>query len=134
MRELWVDANVLLRFVTREPDDLFQRALRLVEQAEQGEVTLRLSPLVVAEIVWVLRSFYRYSRTEIAEVLVPLVTAQGITLQDEDLVVAALNSMARANVDFLDAFLAETVRREGGAVASFDRDFRRLGVPWVEPE
>jgi predicted nucleic acid-binding protein len=134
MTELWVDANVLLRFVTGEPNDLFQRALRLIERAEQGEVTLRLSPLVVAETVWVLGSFYRYSRTQITEVLIPLVTAQGIDLQEADLVVAALESMATANVDFLDAFLAETVRREGGAVASFDRDFRRLGVDWVEPE
>lgn len=132
MSELWVDANILLRFVTREPDDLFQRALRLVERAERGEVTLRLSPLVVAEIVWVLKSFYKYPRTQIAEVLVPLVTAEAIALEEADVVVAALDSMARANVDFLDAFLAETVRREGGAVASFDRDFRRLGVAWVE--
>jgi len=71
MSELWVDANVLLRLVTKEPDDLYQRALRLAEQAERCEVTLRLSPLVVA-MVWVLGSFYRYSRTQIAEVLVPL--------------------------------------------------------------
>ncbi len=47
--------------------------------------------------------------------------------------ITALDSMARVNVDFLDAFLAETVRQKGAAVASFDRDFRRLGVPWIEP-
>lgn len=84
-------------------------------------------------MVYVLSSFYRYSRTEIVKVLLPLTTAQGVELQEADLVLAALDSMARANVDFLDAFLAETVRRQGGAVASFDRDFRRLGVPWIEP-
>lgn len=135
MTDLWVDANVLLRFITADPPDLAQRALRLIEQAERGEVTLRLSPLVVAEMVWVLGGrVYGYSRTEIAEVLIPLVTAEGIALQETDLVVAALNSMARANVDFLDAFLAETARREGEAVVSFDRDFRRLEVAWVEPE
>ncbi len=54
MSELWVDANVLLRLVTKEPNDLYQRASRLAEQAERREVTLRLSPLVVA-MVWVLR-------------------------------------------------------------------------------
>ena len=133
MSDLWVDANVLLRLITKEPDDLYQRALRLAEQAERGEVTLKLSPLVVAEIVWVLVSFYKYSRTQVSEVLLSLVTAQGVDLQETDLVIAALDSMAGVNVDFVDAFLAETVRRKGGAVASFDRDFRRLGVPWIEP-
>ena len=42
--------------------------------------------------------------------------------------------MTIANVDFIDAFLAEIARREGGSVVSFDRDFRRLDIPWVEPE
>lgn len=132
MSDLWVDANVLLRLITGDPPELAQRALRLVERAELGEVTLRLSPLVVVEMVWVLGSFYRYSRTEIAEVLLPLVTAKGVGLEDAQ-VVAALDRMATANVDFIDAFLAETARRQGGAVASFDRDFSRLGVDWVEP-
>lgn len=133
MSDLWVDANVLLRLITGDPSELAQRALKLVERAELGEVTLRLSPLVVVEIVWVLGSFYRYSRTQIAEVLLPLVTAKGVGLEDTEQVVAALDRMATANVDFIDAFLAETARRQGGAVASFDRDFSHLGVDWVEP-
>lgn len=132
MSDLWVNANVLLRLITGDPPELAQRALKLVERAELGEVTLRLSPLVVAEMVWVLGSFYRYSRSQIAEVLLPLVTAKGVGLEDAQ-VVAALDRMATANVEFIDAFLAETARRQGGAVASFDRDFSRLGVDWVEP-
>lgn len=133
MSDLWVDANVLLRLITGDPPEMAQRALRLVERAELGEVTLRLSPLVLAEMVWVLGSFYRYSRTEITEVLLPLVTTRGVVLEQAEQVVVALDRMATANVDFIDAFLAETARREGGAVASFDRDFSRLGVDWIEP-
>jgi predicted nucleic acid-binding protein len=134
MTDLWVDANVLLRFLTGEPPDLAQRALRLIQQAERGEVTLKLSPIVVAEVIWVLGSFYRYPRNQIAEVLLPLVTAEGVILEESEQVVAALDRMATANVDFIDAYLAEVARREGGSVVSFDRDFRRLDIPWVEPE
>ena len=134
MNDLWVDANVFLRFLTGEPPDLAQRALRLMQQAERGEVTLKLSPIVVAEVVWVLGSFYRYPRNQIAEVLLPLVTAEGVVLEESEQVVAALERMATANVDFIDAYLAEVARREGGSVVSFDRDFRRLDIPWVEPE
>lgn len=71
-----------------------------------------------------LSSFYRYSRTQIAEVLLPLIAAQ---------VAAALNLMANANVDFLDAYLAEIARRGGESVVSFDKNFRRLQVNWIEP-
>jgi predicted nucleic acid-binding protein len=79
MTDFWVDANVLLRFLTGEPPELAERALRLIQRAEQEEVNLKLSPIVVAEIVWVLSSFYRYSRTQIAEVLLPLIASDGIS-------------------------------------------------------
>ena len=134
MTELWVDANVMLRLLTGDPPDLAQRSRRLAERAERGEVTLRISSIVVAEIVWVLSSFYRYSRTQIAEVLIPLLTTEGILLEEAEQVIAALDRMATANVDFIDAFLAEIARREGGSVVSFDRDFRRLDISWIEPE
>lgn len=134
MRYLWVDANVLLRLLTGDPPDLAEKALRLAQQAERGELTLKISPIVVAEIVWVLSSFYRYPRSQIAEVLIPLITAEGVILEEGEQVIAALQRMVSANVDFIDAFLAEVARREGEGVISFDRDFRRLEIPWVEPE
>jgi predicted nucleic acid-binding protein len=134
MTDFWVDANVLLRFLTGEPPELAERALRLIQRAEKGEINLKLSPIVVAEIVWVLSSFYRYSRTQIAEVLLPLIASDGISCDEIQQVTAALSLMASANVDFLDAYLAEIARYTGESVVSFDRDFRRLGINWVEPE
>jgi predicted nucleic-acid-binding protein len=44
-------------------------------EAERGEVSLYMSPLVLAEVIWVLKSFYRYSMTAIAHVIIPLVSA-----------------------------------------------------------
>lgn len=134
MKELWVDANVLIRLITEEPPDLYQRALRLFRRAEQGEVSLRILPIVIAESIWVLSSFYRYSRFEIREALLPLIAASGVVSEETEAAIAAIDVMAEANVDFLDAFLAETARRQGGTVVSFDRDFRRLNVDWLEPE
>ncbi len=134
MTVFWVDANVLLRFLTGEPPQLAARALRLMQRAEQGEITLRLSPIVVAEVVWVLSSFYRYSRAQIADILLPLIASDGIALDELQQVTAALNLMASANVDFIDAYLAEVARKTGEIIVSFDRDFKRLGISWIEPE
>jgi predicted nucleic acid-binding protein len=60
MTNFWVDANLILRFLTQEPVQLAERALRF---------------------------FY----------------------------------------------LAEIARQTGYTVASFDKDFRRLDIPWHEP-
>lgn len=133
MTSLWVDANVLLRLLTGDPPDMASRALELARAAERGEVRLKLAALVVAEVVWVLGSFYRFDRRRIAEVVASLVTAEGVEVEHEEVVLAALLEMSDANVDFVDAYLAEVARRHDEPVASFDRDFDRLRVRRVEP-
>lgn len=133
MTSLWVDANVLLRLLTGDPPDMATRALELARSAERGEVRLKLAALVVAEVVWVLGSFYRFDRRRIAEVVASLVTAEGVEVEQEEVVLAALLEMSDANVDFVDAYLAEIARRHDESVASFDRDFERLRVRRVEP-
>lgn len=127
MEYVWVDANVLLRFITGDPPEMAAQALTLFQRAERGEVTLRLAPLVLAEVVWVLTSFYKLPKKRITEVLVPLLAAKGVWSESPDLLMQALLSMSLANVDFVDAFLAETARRQGESVCSFDNDFDRLG-------
>ncbi len=129
----WLDANVLLRFLTGAPPDLAERAAGLLEEAQRGEVSLRVHPVIVAETVWVLESFYGYSKAEISDVLIPLLEQPALRVEGARNVVGALEAMAEGNVDFAEALLAVTARSRGEGVASFDRDFRKLDVEWREP-
>lgn len=124
----WVDANVLLRFLTGEPEEMSRRALHLIERSRQREVVLKVHSIAVAETVWVLQSFYGYSSGEISEVLAQLLEDHGLQLEEGRVVLSALATMADANVDFADALLAERARISGEGIASFDRDFERLGA------
>lgn len=134
MNRLWVDANIMLRFITKEPEEMAVRAARLMAQAEAGEVSLYIAPLVLAEMVWVLRSFYQYPMAEIAAVLIPLVTAAGIEVEDRELAIRALESSRDQHVDYVDAYLAHQAAASGERVCTFDTtDFRKLPVAWVTP-
>ncbi|MDH3603974.1 MAG: PIN domain-containing protein [Candidatus Tectomicrobia bacterium] len=135
MSRLWVDANIILRFITKEPEEMAERAARLMAQAEAGEVSLYISPLIIAEMVWVLRSFYQYTMAEIAVVLIPLVTATGIEVEDRELTIRALESSRDQNVDYIDAYLAHQAAASGERVCTFDTaDFRKLPVEWMTPD
>jgi predicted nucleic-acid-binding protein len=135
VKRLRVDANVLLRFLTGEPEDLAERAAGLMRSAEAGEVLLILSPLVVAEIVWVLKSFYRHSFWDIAEVLVPLLSADGIEVAEREILIGAIELARDHNVDFVDAVLALEAVRDGETVCTFDaKDFKRLPAKWMSPQ
>ena len=87
----------------------------------------------MAETVWVLESFYGYSREEISAVLVPLLEQPALRVEGARTVVRALEAMAENNVDFVDALLAGTARSRGESIASFDKDFGKLDIQWHEP-
>jgi len=135
MSRLWVDANVILRFLTKDPQDLAERSARLMAKAEKGKVSLYISPLVLAEIIWVLKSFYRYSMTDIAHAIIPLVSAPGIEVDGRELIIRAIELSRDQNVDFVDAYLALQAADHGEKVCTFDKtDFKRLPVEWTMPE
>jgi predicted nucleic acid-binding protein len=132
LKPVWVDANVLLRLLTNDPLPMAEKAAAIAERAERGEILLRVAPLVVAEVVWVLQSFYGHDKRRIADALAALLTARGVDAVDGDAVISALEMMAGNNVDFVDAYLAQVSCGAAEAVCSFDEDFRRLGVELVE--
>ncbi|GBF05369.1 PilT protein domain protein [Deinococcus aerius] len=123
-----LDANILLRYLTGDPQPLADRARQLLERAERGEVRLVLTALTAAECVWVLKSFYKHPLPAIAAALRQVMMLDGVVTRQEAIVDAALTGMARHNVDFADAYLSELARREGMSVATFDGDFGRLGA------
>jgi predicted nucleic acid-binding protein len=111
-----------------------ERANRLMLRAERGEVLLILSPLVIAEVVWVLKSFYRRSYDEISRVVIPLISAEGVEVENRELLIRAIELARDKNVDFLDAALALQAARHGEAVCTFDEtDFKRLPAAWMLP-
>lgn len=129
----WIDANVVVRFLTDDPKEMADRSELLLQRADLGEVILRVAMLVVAEVVWVLGSFYKWSRSDIAVGLSQFLLRDGLEVEEQELVIDALQLMSSANVSFVDAYLAESARRAGEPVVSFDRNFARLNVRWIEP-
>jgi predicted nucleic acid-binding protein len=135
MTRLWLDANVILRFLTGDPEALAQRAARLMTKAENGEVILFIAPLVLAEVIWVLKSFYRYPMTDIATTMLAFLAADGIETDEPELVILAVELARDRNVDFIDAYLAVQAARRDETVCTFDEtDFKRLPVVWLTPE
>ncbi len=125
---VWVDANAVLRLLTGQPEAQAQAAAALMARADAGELRLRICPLVVAEVVWVLTSAYDVPRAGVAEVLTSFLASGGLVVEERMLLVAALAHMAKQGVDFVDACLAAKARLSGAPVATFDRDCDRLGV------
>jgi len=135
VKRAFVDANVLLRYLTKDPPDLADAAFKTFSAAQQGLIVLVLTPITVAEVVWVLESFYGYPRDQIAETLSRFLRSDGLEVMDLDLLIEALSLYHEKNIDFADALLAGiALSRNLKLIYSFDKHFARIpGVVKMDP-
>lgn len=127
-----VDANVILRLFTGMPVAQAQAARDLMVRADSGDVKLHICPLVVAEVVWVLVSVYDQPVSAVRRVLTDFLASAGLVVEEGLQVTAALRDMERLGIDFVDGYLAARAGLGGISVASFDKDFDRLGAERVQ--
>jgi predicted nucleic acid-binding protein len=127
----FLDANVLIRHLTGDPPAQARRASSFLERADE----LLVSDLIVAEVVYVLESFYEVERQRVAELVRAIVGFPAIVVVDEPLLLRALEVYEVDRLDFAEAYLVASAEASGvGAIASFDRDLDRVAtVRRVEP-
>lgn len=123
------DTNLFLRYLTNDVPEQADAVEMLLERAAGGEVTLAVTSLTIAEIVWTLESYYELSRQAVHEKILAILNTPGVEVQDADLVLQSSFWYAEENVDFIDAFNAAWCLAEGlDGVYTFDqRHFSRIG-------
>ena len=127
----FVDTNMLIRHLTGDPPGQAAQATRLLSQAGQ----LLLPDLIVAEVVYVLESFYEVPRTRVAELVRAVIAFPAIEVADEPALLRAVEVYEVHRLDFADAYLVAEAEISGvNAVASFDKAIERVPtVRRVEP-
>lgn len=117
-----LDTNVLVRFLVRDDEEHHQRVVGLLRRgAAEGKVFF-VGDVVLAEVVWVLRSRYRCERVEIASVIRQLAEAEELVFESTSRVVRALRAYERGSGGFADHLIAERARDAGcGALVTFDK-------------
>ena len=136
MNKVRVDANVILRFLLDDPPEMAEQAAQVFQLVSDGRLQLLVDDLIVAELVWVLKSFYKKNVGEIAAVLRQFLLADGITMADQSVILQALALFETYNVDFIDALLTARMQKTGNdLLVSFDKHFDRLpGVQRIQPK
>jgi predicted nucleic acid-binding protein len=133
----FLDANVILRYLTRDDPEKAERCLALFQRADQDQAELTTSEAVIAEVVYVLSSprLYHLSPERIRDVLLPILNLRGLKLPSRQLYRRALDLYATYRMDFEDALAVAHMEQQGIAeIVSYDRHFDRVaGVQRVEP-
>ncbi len=132
MVEVFVDTDVFLRFLTDDDAVKAARAGDLFRDAVAGRTSLKTSPLVIAEIVWTLESYYRLDKPQIAEHVEKILNTPNLECDESARILQALDLYVHENIDFIDAYHAHYMKDLGlTRIATYDR--KHFGrIPWLE--
>ena len=116
-----LDTNVLIRYLT--DDDPSQAALaNAVMDSLTPESPGFLSTVVIAEVVWVLERFYRFTKLETIQTLETLLRSKELIVERAEIVAQALGNFKTSRGDFTDCLIERTGHAVGCRhTVTFDR-------------
>jgi len=105
----FVDTNIVIRHLTGDPPDLAARATACLAASDE----LLLPDLIVAEIVYVLESFYEVPAGEVARLVRSVIAFPAIATIDDALLLRALEVYETHRIDFAEAYLVASAESSG---------------------
>jgi len=137
MSDPFIDTDVIIRLLTQDDLKKQEEAAKLFEAVKAGRVKLAAPDAVIADAVYVLSSprLYNLPRSDVHELLSPLVRLPGFKVENRAAVLRALELYASTMVDFSDALIVAAMEQAGSkTLYSYDTHFDRLqGITRMEP-
>ncbi len=131
----FVDTNIFLRFLVNDIPQQADACEAIFRKAVAGEEALYTTDMVIAEIVWVLESYYELSRSEVRTKVEKIINTPGLTCDNSDILINAIAIYDEKRIDFIDAYNAGILKvKEIGEIYSFDKHYDRLNwLKRIEP-
>jgi predicted nucleic acid-binding protein len=127
----FVDTNVFLRFLVNDDPAKADACEALFRNAIAGDETLVTSDMVIAEIIWVLESYYELKKSDIRESVEKILNTRNLRCPNREIIISALSTYVDKKIDFIDAYNAFMMKRdEINEIYSYDEHFDR--VDWIK--
>ena len=124
MRKVFLDTNVWLRFILAEGVQ-YRHSFRLMEQIELGKIRPYTSAVVLLEVNYVLRSFYKVPVGQVIGDLDSIRQTRNLTVIEKTNFDAALELYRKYKIKLADCLIASQVP-DGVVLVSFDKDFNKI--------
>ncbi len=117
-----IDTNLLVRYLTDDDHAKAKAVDALLSKAGRGEIKIHIPSIVIAELVWVLESFYKMGSQGIAELVEAVLNTPGVEVTDKSIINSALKLYKTKKIDMIDAWIIEFAKDAGvGAIYTFDK-------------
>lgn len=117
-----LDTNVLVRYITRDDEQQWQKAVEIMESGQKCFI----SNIVLCELVWVLRSkSYQFGKDEILKTLEVMMQSASLEYENRTAVYQALQHYKQGRGDFSDYLIgAIALSLDYQETVTFDKKLR----------
>lgn len=120
-----IDTNILIRFLRADHPKLSPKAKEIFLSAQKGEINIYIDEIIVAETVWLLSSFYKLKKEEIAYQLQELVSQEWIINPRKKLILQSLSLYSSSNLHYVDCWINYVSKEISGKLVTFDKDLKK---------
>ena len=113
---IYLDTNVVLRYLLKDHAEFFPRAVELIEDND-----VYIKNEVLAEIVYVLNKTYSVAKQDLSPVLIDFLNMDNVYLDSKQIACIAIKIFSERNIDFVDALLCAFQKQENVTVVTFDK-------------
>lgn len=129
-----LDTNVIIRFLVSDKSPKYRNLYSFFKALEQGEIKIELKIIVLFQVIFVLKSYYKVPKEDIVENLSSLLKFKGIRLNKKKIVYRALALWREKNLEIVDCYLIACLEGDRqNLLYSYDRDFDRFEINRKEP-
>lgn len=122
MPKILIDTNLIIRFLVNDDPTKAARVKKLLLESKNTSVLL---DTVVAEIIWVLSSYYEQDKFSIVEKIRALIHVKLISC-NKALLDRSLTIWGNNNISFIDSYIIATAELEDLKIYSYDYKFDKV--------
>lgn len=129
-----LDTNVIIRFLTSDKSTRHRKLYSFFESLERGERRAELKLIVLFQVVFVLKSFYKVPKEHIVDGMIGILEYKGIAIKEKKIVRRTLELWRENKLEIVDCYLIACL--EGNTknlLYSYDRDFDKFNIARKEP-
>ena len=129
-----LDTNVLVRFLTCDKSNKYRSLYLFFESLEYGKMRVELKLIVLFQVCFVLKSFYKVPKTDIVTGIMNLFEYKGIIIKDKKNMRRMMEIWRDNTLDIVDCYLIACLEGDTqNLLYSYDHDFDKFEINRKEP-
>ena len=129
-----LDTNVIVRFLVSDKSPKYKNLYSFFESLERGKMRVELKLIVLFQVIFVLKSFYKVPKLDISNGIMDLLKYKGITIKEKKIVNRTLELWQESSLEIVDCYLIACLEKDSQSILySYDRDFEKFKITRKEP-